>query len=80
MLFLSLPETLPDVEAGYKSSLEEGPYTWCHNSALQIIANYFTASPGASLYTDLPCFHSPSIIKADNFLPDLVLVSPDNKI
>ena len=49
-------------------------------SALQILANSFRASLGASLYVDLPCFHSLSIITGDNFRPDLVSVSPDNKI
>ena len=78
--FCHLPETLLHVVAGCKSYLEEGRYTWRHNSALQIFANYFRASPGASLYVDLPCFHSPSIITGDNFRPDLVFVSPDNKI
>ena len=78
--FCHLPETLLHVVAGCKSYLEEGRYTWRHNSALQIFANYVRASPGASLYVDLPCFHSPSIITGDNFRPDLVFVSPDNKI
>jgi len=63
-----------------KSYLEEGRYTWRHNSALNIVANYFTVRIGASLYIDLPSFHSPSIITGDNYRPDLVLVLPDNKI
>ena len=65
--FCHLPETLLHVVAGCKSYLEEGRYTWRHNSALQILANYFRASPGASLYVDLPCFHSPSIITGSCF-------------
>ena len=68
-----LPETLLHVVAGCKSYLEEGRYTWRHNSALQILANYFRAGPGTSLYVHLPCFHSPSIITGDNFRPDLAL-------
>ena len=59
---------------------QDGRYTWRHNSALQALVNYFRASPGASLYVDLPCFHSPSVITGDNFRPDLFFVSPDNKI
>ena len=47
---------------------------------LQVLANYFRASTGASLYVGLPCFHSPSIITGDSFRPELVLVLPDNKI
>ena len=66
--------------AGCKSYLEEGGYTWRHNSALQILANYFRASTGASLYVDLPCFPSPFIMTGDNYRPDLVLVLPDNNI
>ena len=78
--FCHLPETLLHVVAGCKSYLEEGRYTWWRNSALQILANYFRASPGASLYADLPYFHSPSIIKGDNFRPDLVFILPDDRI
>ena len=78
--FCHLPETLLHVIAGCRSYLEEGRYTWRHNSALQILANYFRASLGASLYVDLPCLQSPSIITGDNFRPDLVFLSPDNKI
>jgi len=78
--FFHLPETFLHVVAGCKSYFEEGSYTWHQNSALQILANYFRANKGASLYIDLPCFHSPPIITGHNFLPDLVLVLPDNKI
>ena len=62
------------------SYLEEDRYTWRHNSALQILAHYFRANTGASLYVNLPSFHSPSLIARDNFLHDLVLVLLDNKI
>ena len=55
------------------SYLEEGRYTWRHNSALQILANYFRASTGASLYVDIPDF-------GETFRPDLVLASPENNI
>ena len=37
--FCHLPETLLHVVAGCKSYLEEGRYTWRHNSALQVLAN-----------------------------------------
>ena len=72
--------TLLYVVAGCKSYLEEGRYTWRHNSALQVLANYFRANSGLSLYVDLPCFHSPSIITGDMFRPDLILVTTDKKI
>ena len=78
--FCHLPETLLHVVAGCKFYLEEGRYTWRQISALQILANYFIASPGSSLYLDLPCFHSTSIIKGENFQPNPVLASPDNRI
>ena len=42
--FCHLPETLLHVVAGCKSYLEEFRYTWRHNSALHILANYFRAS------------------------------------
>ena len=78
--FCHLPETLLHVVAGCKSYLEEGRYTWRHNSALQVLANYFRATSGLSLYVDLPCFHSPCIITGDIFRPDLILVTTDKKI
>ena len=42
--FCHLPEALLHAVASYKSNLEEGGYIWRHNSALQILANYFRAS------------------------------------
>ena len=78
--FCRLPEALLYVVAGWKSYLEEGRYTWRHNSALQVLANYFMAYSELSLYVDLPCFHSPSIITGDIFRPDLIFVTTDKNI
>ena len=78
--FCHLPETLLHVAACCKSYQEEGRYTWRQNSALQVLANYFRANSGLSLYVVLPCFHSPSIITGDIFRPDLILATTDKNI
>ena len=55
--------------------IEEGRYTWRHNSVLLYLANTFSSLPTCSLYADLPSFLSPSIITGDSLRPDLVLVN-----
>ena len=61
-------------------NLEEGPYTWRHSSALQILASFFRSHSGSSLYVDLPCFYSPSSIAGDTFRCDLIRVTTDRQI
>ena len=78
--FCFLPETLLHVVAGCKTNLEEGRYTWRHNSALNILAQSFKAIPNCSLYVDLSGYLSPSIITGDSFLPDLLLVTSDHRL
>ena len=78
--FCQLPETLLHVVAGCKTYLEEGRYTWRHNSALQILAEYFKTIPESSLYADLSGFLSPSIITGDTFRPDLLLLTTNNRL
>ena len=77
--FCQLPETLLHVVAGCKSYLEEGRYTWRHNSALQILAEYFKTIPESSLYADLSGFLSPSLIPGAALRPDLLLLTTNNR-
>ena len=60
--------------------LDEGRFTWRHNSALKFIANSFQSIVGSTLYVDLPGFLSPCIITGDIFRPDLLLVTKDTKL
>ena len=72
------PETLQHVVSSYKSYLEDGKYTWCHNSVLLCIANSFSSLQRCQLYVELPS--SPSLITDDSPRPDLTLISPDNTL
>ena len=76
--FCLLPETLLHVVAGCKVYLEQGRYTWRHNSALNFLATSLKAIEGSSLFADIPGFSSPSIITGDNLRPDLLLRTKEN--
>ena len=74
------PETLQHVVSSCKSYLEDGRYTWRHNSVLLHIANSFSSLQRCRLFVDLPSFPSPSLITGDSLRPDLALISPDNTL
>ena len=61
-----------------KVYLDQGHYTWRHNSALNFLATSFQAINGSSLYTDLPGFLSPSIITGYRLRPHLLLKTKEN--
>ena len=67
------PESLLHIVAGCKSYLEDGRYTWRHNSALHFIASSLQCIKHSTLYTDLPGFASPCIVTGDNLCPDMLL-------
>ena len=54
--------------------LDDGRYTWRHNSVLLHLANSLSLIKNTSLFADLPSFPSPSLITGDSLRPDLVLV------
>ena len=60
--------------------LDEGRFTWRHNSALKFIANSFQPIVGSTLYVDLPGFLSPCKITGDTFRPDILLATKDKKL
>ena len=66
-------QTLGHVVAGCKSSLEQGRYTWRHDSILNIIANILSRFC-KNVYADLSSFASPCIVTGDQERPDIVLV------
>ena len=74
--FCLLPETLLHVVSGCKTYLEQGRYTWRHDSTLNFLAMTFQSVRDSTIYVDLPGFISPSAITGDNLYTDLLLVLP----
>ena len=74
----SQPESLLHVVAGCKTYLDQGRFTWRHNSALNFLAQTFQAIGSSKLYVDLPAYLSPCIVTGDSLRPDLLLISPNN--
>ena len=73
-------ETLQHVVSSCKSYLDQGRYTWRHDSVLNFIANTLSALPGCSIYADLPAFLSPSLVTGDSLRPDLHLITKNNTL
>ena len=57
--------------------LEEGRYTWRHDSILYFLANSFQSIKNFFLYVDIPGFISPCALTGDILRPDLLLVIPN---
>ena len=68
-----MPESLLHIVAGCQFYLQQGRYTWRHDSVLQLIATTFQSVTNVTLYADLPGFLSLSVITGDNLGPDLLL-------
>ena len=66
-------QTLGHVVAGCKSSLDQGRYTWRHDSVLSYIANTLSRFC-KNVYADIPSFASPCIVTGNNERPDIVVV------
>ena len=73
-------ETLQHVVSSCKSYLDQGRYTWRHDSVLNFIANTLSALPSCSIYADLPAFLSPSLVTGDSLRPDLLLITKNNTL
>ena len=67
-------ETLQHIVSSCKSYIDDGRYTWRHNSVLSYLAKSLSSIKNTSLYADLPSFPSPSLNTGDSSRPDLVLV------
>ena len=70
-------ETLGHVVAGCKNYLDEGRYTWRHDSILHFLAKSLKTVNQSSLYADLPDFKSPSVLTDAEHRPDLLIVTSD---
>ncbi|CAB4027156.1 Alkaline phosphatase, partial [Paramuricea clavata] len=77
--FCFCPESLLHVISGCKTYLNEGRYTWRHNSVLNLVASSLLDVERSKMYVDLPGFISPSVITGDELRPDLLLTI-ENKI
>ena len=67
-------KSLQHIVSSCKCYLEDGRYTWRHNSVLLHISRTLSSLQDSSLYADLPSFPSPSLITGDSLRSDLVLV------
>ena len=68
-------QTLQHVVSACKVHLEEGRYTWRHNSVLKIIADYLVSvTNNIELYCDITGYMSPSIITGEQKRPDIVVI------
>ena len=66
------------VTAGCKTYLNEGRFTWRHNSALTFLAQTLQSIRSAKLNVDLSGYISPCIITGDKLRPDILLSTADN--
>ena len=73
MSFCLQSETLQHVISSCKSYLDEGRYTWRHNSVLLFLANTFSSLKQCTVYADLPSFLSPCLITGESYRPDRLL-------
>ena len=73
-------ETLQHVVSSCKSYLDQGRYTWRHDSVLNFIASTLSALPSCSIYADLPAFLSPSLVTGDSLRPDLLLITKNKTL
>ena len=71
-------ETLQHVVSSCKSYLDEGRYTWRHNSVLLFLANTFSSLKQCTVYADLPSFLSQCFITGESYRPDLLLLTDKN--
>ena len=73
-------ETVQHIISSCKSYLEQGRYTWRHDSVLIFIANTLSGPQCCFLYADIPAFLSPSLITGDSLRPDLILICKNNDL
>ncbi|CAB4007076.1 Hypothetical predicted protein [Paramuricea clavata] len=65
-------QTLQHIVSSWKTSLDEGRYTWRHNSVLKHLATYISSvRRDFHVYADISGFDNPSVITGCNDRPDL---------
>ena len=68
-------QRLQHVVFSCSSYLDDGRYTWRHNSVLLFLANIFSSLKQCTVYADLPSFLSPCMITGESLRPDLLLLT-----
>ena len=71
--FCLTQESLLHIVSGCKVYLQQGRYTWRHDSILMLIATTFRSLQHAKIFADIPVFLSTSVITGDDLRPDLLL-------
>ena len=59
--------------AGCTTYLNDGRFTWRHDSLLPFIAESLKSIPDSVLYVDLPGYITPSVMSGSSLRPDLLL-------
>ena len=71
--FCLTQESLLHIISGCKIYLQQGRYTWRHDSILMFIATTLRSLQHAKIFADIPGFLSTSIITGHDLRPDLLL-------
>ena len=71
--FCLTQESLLHIISGCKVYLQQGRYTWRHDSILMFIATTLRSLQHAKIFADMPGFLSTSIITGHDLRPDLLL-------
>ena len=72
------PESLLHVVAGCETYINEGRFTWGHDSVLSSIASAIQTAQYSDLYVDVPGYNNPSVLTGDKLRPDM-LITLQNK-
>ena len=71
--FCLVHESLLHVVSGSKVYLQQGRYTWRHDSILLFIAKSFQSLQQAKIFADIPGYISPSAVTGEDLRPDLLI-------
>ena len=77
--FCLQPESFLHVIGGCKNNLNEGRFTWRHDSKLNVLAPSLNRLNHCTFYIDLPQHLSPSLIIGNDLRPDM-LISTSNTL
>ena len=69
-------QTLQHVVSACSVHLDEGRYTWRHNSILTILAHYLSSvKKDYSIFADIEGFDNPSVITGMEDRPDIIVLN-----
>ena len=71
--FCLAQESLLHIVSDCKVYLQQGRYTWHHDSILMLNATIFRSLQHAKIFADIPGFPSTSVITGNDLRPDLLL-------